>query len=62
MNNQNNKTIFSVSTEDIQREAIRLIKRKLSEEELDLAIKGIDHGLSTDISTVFYSAICEAIK
>lgn len=61
--NQNgDKIIFSVSEDDLQQEAIRLVGRKLNEDELYIAVKGIDWGLSFDIETVFRAAIDEAIQ
>lgn len=61
-NEQNNKTIFSITTEDLQGEAIRQIGRKLNDDEFYTASKGIDWGLSFDIETVFKSAIEEAVE
>jgi hypothetical protein len=63
MNNEqdNEKIAFSVTVGDIQQESIRLIGRKLTDEELHTAMKGIDWGLSFDIFTVFKAAIDEAV-
>ena len=55
------KIVFVVTVGDIQQESIRLIGRKLTDEELDTATKGIDWGLSFDIDTVFKAAIDEAV-
>ena len=65
MNNQqdndNEKIVFAVTVGDIQQESIRLIGRELTDDELHIATKGIDWGLSTDIYTVFRAAIEEAV-
>ncbi len=55
------KIVFSVTAGDIQQESVRLIGRKLTDEELDKAVDGIDWGLSFDIDTVFRTAINEAV-
>ena len=63
MNNEqdNDKMAFIVTVGDIQQESVRLIGRKLTNEELHTAKKGIDCGLSFDIDTVFKTAIDEAV-
>lgn len=61
-NNKNAEIIFSVTVEDLQNEAFDRIGRKLTEDELYTAQKGIEVGLSFDIETVFATAIDEAIE
>lgn len=62
MNNKRDEIIFSVTVEDLQNEAVNRIGRKLSEDELYTAKKGIKSGLSFDIETVFQTAVDEAVE
>ena len=56
------KIVFSVTVGELQQEAILKIGRKLTNEEIYKASKGIEAGLSFDIETVFKTAIEESVK
>lgn len=61
-NKQNDdQLIFSVTVDDLQKEATKLIGRKLIVEELNSVIKGVEEGLSFDAEIVAKSAIEEAV-
>lgn len=60
-NKQNSEVIYSITLEDIQNEAIKWIGRKLTDDELYTAKKGIESGLSFDIDTVMKTAINDAV-
>lgn len=59
--NYDEEAVFTVTVGDIQRRSIRLIGRRLTDEELDIAKEGMKCGLSFDIGTVFRAAIDEAV-
>ena len=62
MNYQNSKEyIFAISFEDLQYEAKEKIGRELAEEEIEIAKKGLEYGLLTDIDTVYNTIFKEMI-
>ena len=61
-NNENDKILFSVTAEELQNEAVNRIGRKLTDEELYTAQKGIESGLSFGIETIFKTAIDDSVE
>ena len=51
--------LFYISKETLQYEALEKIGRYLTEEELDIAKKGLEWGLMTDIDTVYNTILFE---
>lgn len=61
MKMETQENIFSIPVESVQEEATRIIKRRLTEEELLSVKKGIEWGLLTDIDTIYRAAIEMAV-
>ncbi len=57
-----NENIFEISIEWVQREAKKLIDRRLTDDEIFSVKKGIESGLFFDIETVFKTAIEDATE
>lgn len=58
----NNNSVFSITVDQLQNEAIKRIGRKLTDDELQTAIKGIESGLSTGIDEILKTAVEEAVS
>ncbi len=58
---QQNDLVFSITLEDLQSEALRIIGRTLTDEEVYIAKKGVESGLMTDIDTVYKTIFFEMI-
>ena len=53
--------VFSITLEELQNEALRMIGRTLTEEEVYIARKGLEFGLLTDIDTIYKTIFFEMI-
>lgn len=62
MQNTDNDIIFTVNLESLQNEAMNQLNRKLNSEEIEIAKKCIDFGLSTSLEFVLKTSIDEAVK
>jgi len=56
------ENIFEISVESVQREAERMIGRRLTDDELYSVQKGFEAGLNFDIDTVYRTAIEDAVE
>lgn len=53
--------LFYISKEDLQGYAIEKISRELNEEELNIAKKGLEYGINTDLHTIYNTILFEMI-
>ena len=56
-----NNTVFSISVEDLQYEALEKLGRELSEDEIDIAKKGLEWGILTGIDSIYNTIFTEMI-
>ena len=62
INHDNERTVFSITAEDVQDVAVSMLNRRLTDDEIRTAEKCIDSGLSFGIETVFKAAIETAVE
>ena len=62
VNYDNERTVFCITTEDVQDVAVSLLERRLTDYEMCTAEKCIESGLSFGIETVFKAAIETAVE
>jgi len=51
------ETVFSITVDDIQNEALERINRRLTDDEIDIAKKGLANGLGTLALDITYHTI-----
>ena len=56
------RTVFSITAEDVQDIALSVAGRRLTDEEMRIAEKCIESGLTHDIDVVFKAAIETAVE
>ena len=60
-NQHKEESVFLITVEDLQAEALEKLGRELNDEEIDVAKKGLMWGLMTDIDTVYNTIFYEMI-
>lgn len=58
---EKDKLVFSITLEELQSKALEKIGRTLTDEEIQVARKGLEFGLYTDINTVYTTIFSEMI-
>jgi len=58
---ENIEVIYPITVGDLQNDAVRRIGRKLNDDELHIAKKGVEWGLSSVMDITLKSAIEEAV-
>ena len=55
------RILFCITEEELQSEAKQILGRRLNEEEIIIAQKGLDYGIMTSIDTVYRTILEEMI-
>lgn len=58
---EKDKLVFSITLEELQNEALGKIGRTLTDEEIQVARKGLEYGLCIDINTIYATIFSEMI-
>lgn len=56
------RILFCITEEELQFEAKQILGRKLNEEEIIIAQKGLDYGIMTSIDVVYRTILKEMIN
>ena len=58
---QTNENVFVITKQDLQYEAKEKIGRELTDDEIEIAKKGLECGLLTDVDSVYQAIFTEMI-
>jgi len=58
---RHDKILYAICEDDIQNEAKYTLGRELTEEELEVAVDGLEWGIGTSISTIYNTIFYEMI-
>jgi hypothetical protein len=61
MDKNPDRILFCITEEELQFEAKQILGRRLNEEEIIIAQKGLDYGIMTSIDTVYRTIFKEMI-
>ena len=61
MEKNSDRILFCITEEELQFEAKQILGRRLNEEEIIIAQKGLDYGIMTSIDTVYRTILKEMI-
>jgi len=61
MDKNPDRILFCITEEELQFEAKQILGRRLNEEEIIIAQKGLDYGIMTSIDTVYRTILKEMI-
>jgi hypothetical protein len=53
--------VYAICERDIQNEAEYALGRKLTEDELEIALKGLNYGIGTSIGIIYHTIFTEMI-
>ena len=61
MEKNSDRILFCITEEELQFEAKQILGRRLNEEEIIIAQKGLDYGIMTSIDVVYRTILKEMI-
>ena len=61
MEKNSDRILFCITEEELQSEAKQILGRRLNEEEIIIAQKGLDYGIMTSIDVVYRTIFKEMI-